>query len=54
MQYFGRGVDTQALTESLIRSLEGWCSTFTTDGWWSYEYCHPDSLVEYHKEPDGA
>ncbi|CDJ64227.1 ubiquitin carboxyl-terminal hydrolase, putative [Eimeria necatrix] len=42
-----------ALTESLIRSLEGWCSTFTTDGWWSYEYCHPDSLVEYHKEPDG-
>ncbi|CDJ34336.1 ubiquitin carboxyl-terminal hydrolase, putative [Eimeria mitis] len=41
------------LTESLIRSLEGWCSTFTTDGWWSYEYCHPDSLVEFHKEPNG-
>ncbi|CDI87320.1 ubiquitin carboxyl-terminal hydrolase, putative [Eimeria praecox] len=41
------------LTEALIRSLEGWCSTFTTDGWWSYEYCHPDSLVEFHKEPNG-
>ncbi|OEH80078.1 ubiquitin carboxyl-terminal [Cyclospora cayetanensis] len=24
-----------------------------TDGWWSYEYCHPDSLIEYHKEPNG-
>ncbi|CDJ60441.1 ubiquitin carboxyl-terminal hydrolase, putative [Eimeria maxima] len=41
------------LTEALIRSLEGWCSTFTTDDWWSYEYCHPDSLVEFHKEPNG-
>ncbi|KAL8431542.1 hypothetical protein Efla_000588 [Eimeria flavescens] len=42
-----------ALTESLLRSLEGWCSTFTTDGWWSYEYCHPDSLVQYHKDASG-
>ncbi|CDJ49170.1 ubiquitin carboxyl-terminal hydrolase, putative [Eimeria brunetti] len=41
------------LTEALIRSLEGWCSTFTTDGWWSYEYCHPDSLIEFHKEANG-
>ncbi|KAL8434859.1 hypothetical protein ACSSS7_002825 [Eimeria intestinalis] len=43
-----------ALIESLLRSLEGWCSTFTTDGWWSYEYCHPDSLVQFHKEADGS
>ncbi|KAL8273263.1 hypothetical protein Esti_002764 [Eimeria stiedai] len=43
-----------ALSEFLLRSLEGWCSTFTTDGWWSYEYCHPDSLVQFHKDADGS
>ncbi|PHJ24279.1 ubiquitin carboxyl-terminal [Cystoisospora suis] len=44
---------TPPLLETLLRPLEGWCANFTTSGWWSYEYCHPDSLVQFHKEASG-
>lgn len=32
----------------LLHGLEGWCSNFTIGDWWSYEYCHPDSLIQFH------
>ncbi|PFH32297.1 hemimethylated DNA binding domain-containing protein [Besnoitia besnoiti] len=41
------------LLESMLRPMEGWCANFTTSGWWSYEYCHPDSLVQFHKDSTG-
>ncbi|KAF4645097.1 hemimethylated DNA binding domain-containing protein [Toxoplasma gondii] len=44
---------TPPLLEALLRPLEGWCANFTTTGFWSYEYCHPDSLVQFHKDSSG-
>lgn len=41
------------LLETLLRPMEGWCANFTTSGFWSYEYCHPDSLVQFHKDSSG-
>lgn len=32
----------------LLHGLEGWCSNFTEGNWWSYEYCHPESLIQFH------
>lgn len=32
---------------ALLEELRGTCIN-TTQGWWTYEYCYPTSLVQYH------
>lgn len=38
----------------LLQSLQGWCANFTTGGWWTYEYCYPDSLIQFHLDSSGG
>lgn len=38
------------LPSRLLQELQGWCTNYTTNGWWTYEYCYPDSLIQFHLE----
>lgn len=38
--------------DRLLMREVGNCMNLTT-GYWTYEYCHPDSLTQFHLEPDG-
>jgi len=40
------------LASSLLEELRGSCVN-VTQGWWTYEYCYPKQLVQYHLAGDG-
>lgn len=46
------GGHTKLLASSLLEELRGSCVN-VTQGWWTYEYCYPKQLMQYHLAGDG-
>eukprot|EP01054_Gregarina_sp_Poly1_P010136 Gregarina_sp_Poly_1__10135@NODE_692_length_6729_cov_121_134194_g522_i0_p2_GENE_NODE_692_length_6729_cov_121_134194_g522_i0NODE_692_length_6729_cov_121_134194_g522_i0_p2_ORF_typecomplete_len661_score68_31PRKCSH_1/PF13015_6/1PRKCSH_1/PF13015_6/2_2e08PRKCSH/PF07915_13/3_8PRKCSH/PF07915_13/2_7e08CIMR/PF00878_18/8_2CIMR/PF00878_18/0_079Man6P_recep/PF02157_15/1_6e02Man6P_recep/PF02157_15/0_1KAR9/PF08580_10/1_4_NODE_692_length_6729_cov_121_134194_g522_i020824064 len=45
--------DSRPHIDRLLAFDFGQCFNMTAE-WWTYEYCHPDSLLQYHLESNGT
>eukprot|EP00746_Dinoflagellata_sp_MGD_P058577 gnl/MRDRNA2_/MRDRNA2_250630_c0_seq1.p1 gnl/MRDRNA2_/MRDRNA2_250630_c0~~gnl/MRDRNA2_/MRDRNA2_250630_c0_seq1.p1 ORF type:complete len:400 (+),score=62.97 gnl/MRDRNA2_/MRDRNA2_250630_c0_seq1:181-1200(+) len=46
------GQNNKLVLSSLLEELRGQCLN-VTQGWWTYEYCFPHTMRQYHLQPGG-